>query len=110
MGIPFDSYSKGFEHNDRALCDSKKGHYKIYTKKGTDQILGATLVGGPAGDLIGNVSCAMFNNIGLSKMGGAVYPYPTYAESFRAMADAYNRTKLKPSVKSLIRGLLDFKH
>ena len=34
--IEFDIYEKNFEHNDRALCESKKGHYRIYCKKGTD--------------------------------------------------------------------------
>ena len=50
----------------------------------------------------------MYNKIGLKKMGECVHPYPTYAEGFRKMADAFNRTKLKPSTKSLLRGLLDF--
>lgn len=68
--------------------------------------MGATLVGGPAGDLIVNVTSAMFNNTGLSKMGGCVHPYPTYADCFKAMADAFNRTKLNPTSKSLIRGII----
>jgi pyruvate/2-oxoglutarate dehydrogenase complex dihydrolipoamide dehydrogenase (E3) component len=54
-------------------------------------------VGGPAGDLIVDVATAMFNGIGLSKLGGCVHPYPTYVEAFRGMADAYNRTKLRPT-------------
>lgn len=91
------------------MCDSVKGIFKIHCKKGTDEILGATLVGGPAGDLIVNVTQAMFNGIGLSKLGACVHPYPTYAEAFRSMADSYNRTKLKPAVKGLIRGLLEIK-
>jgi len=82
-GIQYDTYAKHFEHNDRAICESAKGLYKIHTRRGTDEILGATLVGGPAGDLIGQVTCAMFNKMGLQKMGACVYPYPTYAESFR---------------------------
>ena len=110
IGVPEgDVYTKHFSHNDRALCESNNGLYKIYCKKGTDHIVGASLCGGPAGDLISHVSMAMFNNIGLSKMGGCVYPYPSYAESFRNMADEYNRTNLKPAVKCIIRGLLEFK-
>ena len=85
--IEFEIYSKGLEHNDRALCESKKGIYKVYCKKGTDEILGATLIGGPAGDIISCVSISMHNNIGLIKMGACVYPYPTYAEIFRQMGD-----------------------
>ena len=108
-GIEYDVYSKSFEHMDRAICESKNGLYKIYCKKGTDQILGATLVGGPAGDLITHVTAAMTNNVSLSKLGVCVHPYPTYGEAFKGLADQFNRTKLKPSIKTLIRGLLDFK-
>lgn len=106
QGILYDAYSKGFDHLDRAICDDNKGHYTIYCKKGTDQILGATLVGGPAGDLIVQITSSMFNKIGLSKMGACVHPYPSYAEAFKGMADNFNRTKLKPIVKSVIRGLI----
>jgi pyruvate/2-oxoglutarate dehydrogenase complex dihydrolipoamide dehydrogenase (E3) component len=35
-GIEFDTYSKGFDHIDRAICDNVNGHYTIYCKKGTD--------------------------------------------------------------------------
>jgi len=73
------------------LCESNEGLYKIHTKKGTDEIIGSTLVGGPAGDLIVNVTAAMHNNIGLKKLGECVHPYPTYAEAFRKMADDFNR-------------------
>ena len=51
----------------------------------------------------------MYNNIGLKKMGECVHPYPTYAEAFRKMADDYNRTRLGPTTKTLIRGILSFK-
>ena len=54
--IEYDTYKESFSHNDRALTDSVNGFYKIHCKKGTDTIIGATLVGGPAGDLIVNVT------------------------------------------------------
>jgi hypothetical protein len=65
------------------------------------------LIGGPAGDLIVNITSAMFNGIGLSKMGACVHPYPTYADCFKGMADAFNRTKLNSTTKSLIRGVIN---
>lgn len=83
---------------------------KIHTKAGTDEMLGATLVGGAAGDMISQITSAMYNGVGLSKMGGCVYPYPTYAESFRHLADQYNRKKLGVADKSIIPGLLEIKH
>ena len=63
--VAYDVYARDLIENDRAICDDKKGLYRVYTKKGTDTILGASLVGGPAGDLIGLISTAMVNGIGL---------------------------------------------
>jgi len=51
----------------------------------------------------------MFNNTPLSSMAGCVHPYPSYAEAFRAMAGQFTKKKLKPGVKSLLRGILKFK-
>lgn len=87
--IKYDVYTKHFNHNDRALCESEEGVYKVFTRAGKDEILGASLAGGPAGDMIGFIGSAMTNNIGLFKLGSAVFPYPTYSEIFRQMADAY---------------------
>ena len=101
-GIQFDTYSKHFDHNDRALCDSVKGIYKIYTVKGKEEILGCSLAGGPAGDLIGFVNNAMANKVGIAKLGGTVYPYPSYAEIFRNMSDAFNKGKLGPKTKKVL--------
>jgi len=52
------------------------------------------------------VTSAMENKTGLKAMGGCIHPYPTYVEAFKAMSDDYNRTRLKPAVKSIIRGVL----
>ena len=114
---------KPFDKLDRAICDgTENGFVKILTKKGTDKILGCTIVGPSAGDMIGEISAAMHNKIGkiklillfviikckigLAKIGKAVYPYPTYGESFRHLGDEYNRKKLTPKVKVLLRGII----
>jgi pyruvate/2-oxoglutarate dehydrogenase complex dihydrolipoamide dehydrogenase (E3) component len=51
-GTPYDTYFKFFDKLDRAICEGKYGTMRIHTKKDTDEILGATLVGGSAGDMI----------------------------------------------------------
>jgi pyruvate/2-oxoglutarate dehydrogenase complex dihydrolipoamide dehydrogenase (E3) component len=109
-GTKFDTYFKFMDKLDRALCEGKYGIMKIHTVAGTDEILGATLVGGSAGDMISQITTAMFNGIGLAKMGGCVYPYPTYAESFRHLADQYNRKKLAPAERSLVPGLKEIRY
>jgi pyruvate/2-oxoglutarate dehydrogenase complex dihydrolipoamide dehydrogenase (E3) component len=108
-GIEFETYMKYFDHLDRALCEGVTGLIKIHCKKGSDEMLGATSVGGPAGDIIHVITCCMFNKIGLSKMGACVHIYPTFAESFRHLADQYNRKKLTPTAKVFLRKLLDWK-
>jgi pyruvate/2-oxoglutarate dehydrogenase complex dihydrolipoamide dehydrogenase (E3) component len=107
--VEYDKFELNLNHSDRALCDSEKGLYKILCAKGTDKILGATLVGGPAGDLISQITAAMHNDVGLSAMGASVYPYPSYADVLKNLADAYNRTKIGPAEKSLIPGMKEFK-
>ena len=67
------------------------------------------MVGGPAGDMINVISVGMQNKIGLSAVGKCIYPYPTYAEIIRNLADAYNKTRLTSVAKNLIRGLLYMK-
>ncbi len=52
QGVRFDTYFKFFDKLDRALCEGQYGMMKIHTEKGSDEIIGATLVGGPAGEMI----------------------------------------------------------
>lgn len=85
--IPYDTYTKFYKRLDRALCESKKGFVKIHVKKGSDEILGATAVGGPAGELISLLTSGMHNGLGLSKIGASVYPYPSWAEGIKHLAD-----------------------
>lgn len=60
-GIQFDTWSKFYERLDRAHCEGKQGMLKILTEKGTDRILGASAVGGPAGELIMTLATGMRN-------------------------------------------------
>jgi len=66
---------------DRAQFEGIEGMIKILTVRGEDIILGATVVGGPAGELIGTLSCGMHNGLGLSKIGECVYPYPSWSNT-----------------------------
>ncbi len=86
-GVQYDTYHKFMDKLDRALCEGKYGIMKVHTRAGSDEILGATIVGGSAGDLISQITSAMYNKVGLSRMGEGVFPYPTYAESFKHLSD-----------------------
>jgi pyruvate/2-oxoglutarate dehydrogenase complex dihydrolipoamide dehydrogenase (E3) component len=96
-GIEIDTYTQQFEHIDRAILEgSDDGFVKIHTKKGTDKIVGATIVADNAGDMISEINVAMTNGLGLSKIGATIHPYPTQAEAIRKLGDQYNKTKLTP--------------
>ncbi len=108
-----DAVAAGFEvetitvllHDvDRAVLDGEEeGFLRLHLKKGTDRILGATLVAEHAGDMIGEIALAITAGVGLSKIGQTIHPYPTQGEVFRKAADAWRRKKLTPIVKKLFQ-------
>ena len=94
---------------DRAILEGQdEGFVKIHTKKGTDQIVGATIVAENAGDLISEITVAMVNKIGLAKVGATIHPYPTQAEAIRKLGDQFNRTKLTPTSRNVLNMLRKF--
>jgi pyruvate/2-oxoglutarate dehydrogenase complex dihydrolipoamide dehydrogenase (E3) component len=99
-GIELDTYLQPLDRVDRAITDDEtEGFVKVHTRKGTDEIVGATIVASHAGDLISEVSVAMAARLGLGKLANVIHPYPTVAEAIRKCGDAYNRTRLTPAVK-----------
>ncbi len=87
---------------DRASTDGAENWVKVLVQRGTDRILGATVVGPHAGELIGCISLAMTNRIGLKKVVDTVFPYPTYSEAIKKIGDQYNRARLTPGAKWII--------
>ncbi len=91
---------------DRAITDGETaGFLQIIHRQGSDEILGATIVASHAGEMISELTTAMVNNIGLSKLSSVIHPYPTQADCIKKAADAYRRTLLTPRTKKLL-GLL----
>jgi pyruvate/2-oxoglutarate dehydrogenase complex dihydrolipoamide dehydrogenase (E3) component len=101
-GIEVTTIVRKLEDVDRAITDGQdSGFVKVHLKKGTDQILGATIVASHAGDMISEVTLAITSGIGLGKISSVIHPYPTQAEAIKQTADAYNRTRLTPFVKGI---------
>lgn len=106
-GIAIDTYTVHFAENDRAVADGEEeGFVKIITKKGSDQILGATIVARQAGDMINEITLAMVAGIGLKTIANVIHPYPTQAEAIARAAGLYTRTRLTPTVHTLFKGWL----
>ncbi|MEJ7812733.1 MAG: mercuric reductase [Gemmatimonadaceae bacterium] len=88
---------------DRAVLDGEdEGFFRVHLARGSDRILGATLVAEHAGDMISEITLAMTRGIGLGKLSATIHPYPTQAEVFRKTADAWRRTKLTPWAKRVL--------
>ena len=110
QNIEFLTFSREFADVDRGIVDGEtEGFVKIHVKKGKDQILGATIVGSHAGDMISEITVAMQAGMGLGKLANVIHPYPTAAEAIRQCGDAYNRSRLTPTVKGIFNRLMAFK-
>ena len=98
--ISLDSYTYPLHDLDRAVCDREdEGFIKVLTKKGSDQILGITLVGSHAGDLLHELALAMHQKIGLKKVASMIHVYPTLAEVSKRIADTYQRSRLTDTAR-----------
>ncbi len=83
----------GIDDLDRAIADGEAdGFVKVLTAPGTDKILGVTIVGTHAGDLIAEYVLAMKQNLGLNKILGTIHIYPTLAEANKYAAGAWKRS------------------
>ncbi|MGH7894307.1 MAG: FAD-dependent oxidoreductase, partial [Candidatus Binatia bacterium] len=101
-GLAVETITVPLHDVDRAVLEGEdEGFFRVHLKKGTDQILGATLVATHAGDMISEISVAMAGKVGLGTMASVVHPYPTQAEVIKKAADAWNRTRLTPTVKRI---------
>ncbi|HIF9061195.1 TPA: dihydrolipoyl dehydrogenase [Photobacterium damselae] len=92
QGIEFDVVTYGIDDLDRAITDGEDhGFIKVITPKGKDTILGATIVGANAGDLLAEFTLAMRHNLGLNKILATVHPYPTMSEAVKYTAGVWKR-------------------
>ena len=101
-GVAVDVVTVPLHDVDRAtLDDETNGFCRMVLARGTDRIVGATIVAEHAGENIGEVAVAMTATLGLHVIGRTMHPYPTQGEMLRKCADAWRRRKLTPTVKSI---------
>lgn len=91
-GVPFEVTKYGIDDLDRAITDSEDhGMVKVLTVPGKDKILGVTIVGAHAGDLIAEYVLAMKHGLGLNKILGTIHIYPTMSEANKYAAGEWKR-------------------
>ncbi len=91
-GVAFEVTRYGIDDLDRAIADSAAhGWVKVLTVPGKDKILGVTIVGAHAGDLLAEYVLAMKHGLGLNKILGTIHTYPTMAEANKFAAGEWKR-------------------
>ncbi len=107
QGIAFDRYEVPIAAANRAVTDGEeRGLVKVLVKRGSDRILGATVVASHAGELITQLTLAIGAGIGLGRFTGLIYPYPTQGEAIKRAAGAYTRTRLTARIARLFEMLM----
>ena len=90
QGLSFDVTRYDLDDLDRAIAESEAhGFVKILTAKGSDRILGATIIGQNAGEILAEVTFAMKHKMGLRKILQTIHPYPTWAEANKYAAGQF---------------------
>lgn len=105
-GIACNVIRQDFAQVDRAVVeDEEAGFAKVLVQRGTDKILGVTIVAEHAGELIHEFVLAMKHGIGLGKIAATIHVYPTFSEVARKAGDQYNKTRLTPFARKLFAWL-----
>lgn len=92
QGIPYEVSHYGLDDLDRAIADeAAHGWVKVLTVPGKDKILGATIVGEHAGDLLCEYVLAMRHGLGMNKILGTIHTYPTWAEANKYTAGVWKK-------------------
>ena len=92
QGVEYEVTRYGIDDLDRAIADeAAEGFVKVLTEPGRDRILGVTIVGAHAGELIAEYVLAMKHNLGLNKILGTVHSYPTLSEANKYAAGQWKR-------------------
>lgn len=100
--IPYEVTRYGMDDLDRAIADgTSEGFVKVLTVPGRDRILGVTLVGAHAGDLIAEFVLAMKHGLGLGKILGTIHIYPTLAEANKYAAGEWRRAHVNPRLLAI---------
>ncbi|CAM8625455.1 Lpd Pyruvate/2-oxoglutarate dehydrogenase complex, dihydrolipoamide dehydrogenase (E3) component, and related enzymes [Comamonadaceae bacterium] len=110
QGIAYEVTKYGIDDLDRAIADSEAhGFVKVLTVPGKDKILGVTIVGTHAGDLLAEYVLAMKHGLGLNKILGTIHTYPTLAEANKYAAGEWKRAHQPHKLLEWVRKFHDWK-
>ncbi len=108
--IPYEVTRYGIDDLDRAIADSEAhGFVKVLTVPGRDRILGVTIVGTHAGDLLAEYVLAMKHDLGLNKILGTIHTYPTLSEANKYAAGEWKRAHQPHRLLAWVKRYHDWK-
>lgn len=109
-GIAYELTRYGIDDLDRAIADSEAhGFVKVLTVPGKDKILGVTIVGAQAGELLAEYVLAMQHGLGLNKILGTIHTYPTLAEANKYAAGEWKRAHQPLALLEWVRRFHDWR-
>ncbi|MCY4634018.1 MAG: mercuric reductase [Acidobacteria bacterium] len=109
-GIEVETFTQPLADVDRAVLDGEDaGFARVHVRKGTDRILGATIVAADAGNLITEVSVAMKAGAGLGTIGATIHPYPTQAEALRKAANQMRKARFSDRQRAILSRLFTWR-
>jgi pyruvate/2-oxoglutarate dehydrogenase complex dihydrolipoamide dehydrogenase (E3) component len=96
-----------FAEVDRAILDGEpEGFARVHVEARSGRLLGATAVARHAGEMIGEPTLAIGRGLTAADLSATIHAYPTQAEAWRKLGDAWQRTRLTPGVKRLLSALI----
>lgn len=102
-GLEVETYTVKLDEVDRAILDGEEeGFARVHIQKGSDRILGATIVAAHAGDMINEFSVLMRAGGGAKVIAGTIHPYPTQAEVNKKVVNLWRKAHFTPRTKALL--------
>lgn len=102
-GLPYDVTSYGIDDLDRAITEGEDhGVVKVLTVPGKDKILGVTIIGDHAGELITEYITAMKHGFGMNKILGTIHIYPTFSEANKFAAGVWKKANAPQTLLKLV--------
>ncbi len=99
-----------FEEVDRAVLDGEEeGFARIHVDARSGRLLGATVVARHAGEMIGEPTLAIRRRLSAAELSATIHPYPSQAEVWRKLGDAWQRTRLGPRAKAVLSRIISWR-
>jgi len=110
QGVTYDTYRFPYEKLDRAITEGETtGLIKVHATSLTGTILGASVLGARAGELITSFTIAMRNGVSLRNIGDTIHPYPAWGEGVRRVADQWYVQKQSPTFTKVLQTVFGYR-